>query len=769
MGTLKNKAALGIFALLVVSAPLLFGAVDRQVQLSLTLFMGVGLLLVPPVLPALTIWGRRLLGLWIAFILFKEFAPSAWFGATKWHSVLSQDYGLALPWTHNPEPGRVIDALLVMVIGIAWFFWVRTLAAENDNRLKLVWILFGSAAVLAVVCLAIHPANPKAIYGIRFTPGWTGYGPFPNRNHTACFLAMGTLLGCGCLTVAIRHKQQLQAVLSFVFLLLIFVALLASKSRGGLLACVIGLGIYATLVVFKLRNRKAFILVGTGMLVFVILFLAFGASVAARFHGAEESQISVDFRWGVWANTYVMWKDAPLFGHGLGTFAQIFPLYQNLKLENQIVLHPESSWMLWLAEIGLIPLLVCIAVGAVFLSKNVRLAFEKRQGFFLRAAGFAAFFVIVFHSVWDVPAHRWAVAGYALAILAVSCPPSSRGEKIILKGKASLIPFAIAAFWMLPYYTSFPAWSPTFLTKLLSQEESMVGVAPVQRELRYFPLSPSLHEILGMSLLGDLKDTQGAWGEFRIADKLVPSSWPLAASQAVAARPFSPGMSLYYWSLAIERAGHRSEEMFYMAREHTANLPAAAGFWNSYLENNPELLLSYPQGTPDADARYYYELWWKARAFNDDIKEFEIQNFYKHAAQYGSLANLNEWMKRHPEREKTDYKAWATLLHYWKDDATAWKLLAAHTKEPGYPSGNPATPQDQMESTWFADPANVLNAQMLAQAYTTQGKADKAGEVILAIAAQDTAPPWFLQKGAYIQASQNHYSEAVSTLLRDRN
>ena len=29
----------------------------------------------------------------------------------------------------------------------------------------------------------------KMIFGLRYTPGWLGFGPFPNRNHTACFFA----------------------------------------------------------------------------------------------------------------------------------------------------------------------------------------------------------------------------------------------------------------------------------------------------------------------------------------------------------------------------------------------------------------------------------------------------------------------------------------------------------------------------------------------------------------------------------------------------
>src|ERR1700677_5136361 len=270
MEQLKRKAALGIFALLVTAAPLLFGAVDRWVQVVLAALLCAGLFLAPPAAPRLSLWGRRLLGLWIALVAVKEFAPWKLFGAVQWRTTLTQNFGVVFPWTHNPEPARAIDLLLVTAIAAAWFLWVRTLATDSDNRRVMMWSLFGSGAVTAIVCLAtIHPANPHAIYGLRMTDGWTGFGPFPNRNHTACFLAMAALIGCGCLTNAVRHKKQLNAVASFVFLLVILLALLLSKSRGGLIALVAGLAIYGVLVICKMRNRKAVIGVASGAVVFL--------------------------------------------------------------------------------------------------------------------------------------------------------------------------------------------------------------------------------------------------------------------------------------------------------------------------------------------------------------------------------------------------------------------------------------------------------------------------------------------------------------------
>jgi hypothetical protein len=577
---------------------------------------------------------------------------------------------------------------------------------------------------------------------------------------------MGVLIGCGCLTNAMRHKKQLQAVASFLLILLIFVAMLLTKSRGGLIALVIGFAVYGLLVVWKMRNRTAIISVSAGALFFLLLCLAFGGQVLGRFHEAGEGDIPTNIRWQIWANTLTMWKDAPLFGHGLGTFPQIFPLYQTLNLENQTVGHPESSWLLWLVEMGIIPLLIAAGAAAVLIGKNLRDAFVKKQGFFSRASAFAAFSVLVAHSLWDVPGHRWGTAGFALAILAVACPFSSRGEKKITLGwKMALAPLGVALFWVLPIYTSFPAWSPTSLTNAISAEDALVSEDRLEQELRYFPLSPNLHYSLGTHLLSEYKEPQAAFEHFLIADRLEPTSWSLPAAEAVASRRFSAEMTLRFWQFAIERAGHRAEELFFMALKNTGTLPQAPLFWYNYVENNPQLLLSYAINDPAADGRYYFQQWWKDRAFNKDLALFEIRDFYEMAPKYGSLSNIYEWISHHPALEETDYKTWAALLHYWKDDASAWKLLSARIKEPAYPAGNITDKQEALESKWFSEPENALNAQTLARVYAATGHPEQEREIIVAVAGQPNAPAWFLQKAAFLQATDGRYGEAVKDIL----
>src|SRR5688572_13781178 len=97
--TWLRHAPVVIFGLLVVLAPVFFGAVDRSVQIGLVALLAVGLILRPP--EQLRVSGR--IGFAVIFALFVagQFLP--WSGMTQWRSELTADLHVMLPPTRNPE------------------------------------------------------------------------------------------------------------------------------------------------------------------------------------------------------------------------------------------------------------------------------------------------------------------------------------------------------------------------------------------------------------------------------------------------------------------------------------------------------------------------------------------------------------------------------------------------------------------------------------------------------------------------------------------
>ena len=764
-----TRAALGIFAVLVGAGPLLFGAVDRLVQIALVALLAAGVLLLPPAIVPLSRWGNRLLIALLALLAFKELAPAEWFGATAWRTLLTRDFALALPPTHHPEPARALDAWLAAAVGAVWFLWVRRLAAERAHRAFLAWSLFAAAALVAAVSFLTRGWDAQAIYGLRFTPGWRGFGPFPNRNHTGDLLAMGAVLGAGCVAWAGSRKKWALTIGGGLLLGLVLVALLITESRGGLVALGVGLLVFFALVQLRLRSRKTLAVAGGALLVLGALGLAFGGPVFARFHSQQGGAVSNAMRLRIWQDVFVMWKDAPLLGHGVDSFAQIFPFYQTFELENGVVLHPESSWRQWLVELGLLPVALAASALAMFTAEHLRESFRGR-GFFFRAAGFAAAAALLAHAVFDVPAHRWGTAGFALAALALACPMRLEGARFFAPRKTALVPLAVAVFWMLPFLCAGPAWSPLTLARVLARHAASgdVPLAQLENMARFFPLNSDLNQDLGLRELAVRgRSAPSAWQRhFSIASALLPGSWALPAAQARAVVRLSPGLALGYWRQAIARGALHRDEVFRQAVRETAASPLAAAAWGRYAEENPRLLLAYAETVPAEQARYYYARWWQDRALTADLDPGETAAFYQNATRWADRAQFGEWMRCRAAWRTRDHREWARLLHAWSDEEPAWALLAAFTPEEGFPALPATLPREPLETKWRIAPTNFVNAQQLAAVRARDGETVPAEEIILATAARDGAPWWFAQKAAHILARRTRYGEAVAILLK---
>lgn len=765
----RTLAALLIFGLIVTLGPLLFGAVDRLVQVGLVALLALGVYLRPPAIVPLSPWGNRLAVALLALLVFKELAPAGWFGATVWRTVVTRDFAVPLPPTHHPEPARALDAWIAAVMAGVWFFWVRRLAAERASRIVLAWTLFGAAALVAAVSFATRGWDAQAIYGLRYTVGWRGFGPFPNRNHTGDLLAMGALLGAGCVGWAAARKKWRLLLGGLVALGLVLAGLLATESRGGLLAFAFGLLVFLGFVQLRMRSRQALAVVVGVALVLGACALAFGGPVLARFHSEQAGLVSNSMRVSIWRDVFTMWQDAPLFGHGINSFPQIFPFYQTFEFENGVVLHPESSWRQWLVELGLIPVVLGAVGLLVFVASHLRETITGR-GFFFRAAGFAAVAALLGHAVLDVPAHRWGTAGFALAALALACPMRLEGLRVFSTRKTALVPLAAAAFWTLPFFFDAPAWSPLTLNRVLTRSVTTfdVSVAQLRALARQFPLSADLHQSLGVRELGALGDTDSAaWKRhFNLAARLLPGSWSLPAAQARSVLMVSPKDALGFWAQAVERGAAHRDEVLGLAVRETAGMPVAASYWGRYVEAHPRLLLAYAQMVPEERARYYRSRWWKERALTADLDPAEIAAFYPAAHRWLDREQLDAWMQRRSAWKGREHREWARLLHGWQDDQAAWQLLAAAAPEDKFPALPAALNRERLEELWNVAPGNFVNAQQLAALRARDGDVKGSEEIILAVGGSEGAPWWFVQRAAHLLARRERFGEAVALLLK---
>jgi O-antigen ligase len=775
MAEMKNRAAIAIFWLMIIAAPLAFGVVDRWAQLALAALLLVGMLLHPVTLSRRSRWLQRGVWLLVALLVAKEFLPASFFGHATWRETVANGFRVGLPLTHNPEPGRAVDALLTGALALLWFLWVRTLAASHEMRAMVTWGLLASGLVLGVVCFVMPGTQETGIYGFRLVPGWAGFGPFPNKNHTACFLAMAATVGCGVAVRAARHRKFLQLALAAAAVCVCIAALLGSASRGGLLVFGFGGCAYALLVVIHEREHKVVAVLLAGALVLLSMFLVFGAPVLTRLGDERQAQISNRTREQIWDNTLVMCKAAPLFGHGMDTFQGVFPFYQQLQLEGQYVLHPESSWLLWLAELGAVPLALGCLLLLWFGVKNLRDILSRRHGFHPRAACLVAVLVLLLHSAWDVPAHRWATAGFALSALAVACPvvtdsSRSRRHRARPDRRLALVVLAIVIYWTLPFALRKPAFSPVTLDRVLARNATSpasVPIAELRAEEKWFPLTASLHNVMGMRLLPYPGMAPLAVQHFRLCDRLRPASWNLPMLHARALAEHSPSVAMHFWMMSIERSGHYAEDTLNMAITAMGWRRGIDEVWAGFVEANPGLLLSYALRLRDDLGREFFDEWWARRRGAGDLQEYEVRDIRQCLAKWGNAKQLNEWMTLHPFMEKTEFLDWARLFAGWNLNREAWELISRNIAEPDLARAAGSEKINVIEARWMRDKNDPVVAESYAAALMAAGQDSRACEVIHHVAGTEKAPVAFRRKAAWIEAKAGHYDEAVQLMLRE--
>jgi O-antigen ligase len=238
-----------------------------------------------------------------------------------------------------------------------FFFLLSWKLSEEGYRVtgQLIWVL------LLVGCL-------ESLYGLygAFGRGGSGMGTFVNRNQFAGYLLMIIPLTVGFLFSREASQRRRfdgwvsrltsldgRGILIGFGIILMILGLLFSTSRMGISSLLISF----SLIMVTLRSRQGERRFSKKSALILGLAVLWGAwigldAVISRFFTASE-----DFgqRWRIWTDTSQIIKDFPLFGAGLGSFAQIFPMHRSFHIRG-LVSHAENDFLQLASDTGLIGL-----------------------------------------------------------------------------------------------------------------------------------------------------------------------------------------------------------------------------------------------------------------------------------------------------------------------------------------------------------------------------------------------------------------------------
>ena len=328
----------------------------------------------------------------------------------------------------------------------------------SDNRYRIA-----NHLIIAIFLVGVF----ESLYGIfEFFSGhrhilnldWSSRissvtGTFVNRNYFAGYLLMVIPLSVGFLFAreAYGHRRfrgwrhRLSSLdgrdllLGFGLILMIL-ALLLSASRMGIVSLLISFSLISLLFRDPLgreRFSRTSILI-FGLAVLWAAWIGLDAAISRFFTASEDFKS----RWLMWANTFAIVKDFPLFGSGLGTFTEVFPMYRSSHIVG-LATHAENDFLQLASEVGLVGAgLVSVLFLFLFYkaASGMRSLFRGEPQRYIGIGGLVGILALMFHSIVErniqVPANAFLYTVIWAMVLTIALDPGSKriGTRVASEG-----------------------------------------------------------------------------------------------------------------------------------------------------------------------------------------------------------------------------------------------------------------------------------------------------------------------------------------------
>jgi O-antigen ligase len=270
-------------------------------------------------------------------------------------------------------------------------------------------------------------------------------GTFFNRNYFAGYLLMVIPLSCGFLfsREAIRSAFGLEnwrlrissidgkTMLIGFGLILMILGLLFSASRMGIASLLLSFSLISFLFRDPHKGNR-FSRISVMILGLAILWAAWIGLDAVLSRFLITSSEDFESRWKIWVNTFQILKDFPLFGSGLGTFPQIFPMYRSFHIRG-VVTHAENDFIQLASEVGLIGVgLLCVLFIFLFYRAAAGILKLSRRdpARYIGISGLISILALTFHSTVErniqVPANAFLFTFIWALVLTLSARGSDR-------------------------------------------------------------------------------------------------------------------------------------------------------------------------------------------------------------------------------------------------------------------------------------------------------------------------------------------------------
>jgi O-antigen ligase len=338
--------------------------------------------------------------------------------------------GLPLPWMPiSLAPHATLSAALWLIPAVAVLVGIIRIGAFRTSWIGWVVALIATASVV-VGALQVMGGELSPWYFYRITNVGSTVGFFANSNH------MATLLVCAlpflaALYLGARGKGKSTRRASGLFVILagavavVFVGVAINGSLAG-----VGLVIPAAFASFLMiwsRKRKLPSWAWGG----VMLMLA-GAAVVAYNVPFSNNNLTGEGRNAADSRAYSFTLSAEAArdffpaGSGLGTFVQVFHLYEDpATVDRYYMNHVHGDYLELALETGLPGILLILLFLLWWGQRSVAIWRAEEADYYARAATIASAAILV-HSIVDYPLRTAAISALFAVCCALMSQPRSR-------------------------------------------------------------------------------------------------------------------------------------------------------------------------------------------------------------------------------------------------------------------------------------------------------------------------------------------------------
>ncbi len=548
---------LGLIGLLLL---LLFGEGRSVATLGGALFLsGLALLLSPP---------KKSLGRWVNLgvlgffgCLFFSFVPQFYWPSPDWRIDAVEVYGIDLPSTLTVHPWISVESIVVFLGAVSWFYVATSWEINGTGRRYFCFTLSLLSAALAGACIW---GNYHELTNFQLADA-SDSGFFASSVQQGSFFALSGVIGFGFALEGLRSRKlmHLVGVFSFVFCLL---ALLMSGAVAGFLLLYFGA---CSWFLYRLRSKSlsartkmsfTVLLLGTSLVVF---FSKDAATSVANYFVADDA-VGITRMVSVFTDTVEMFLDAPLLGHGAGTFEAIFPQYSSESSDVGMVERAGSDLMAIFAEVGLVGV-VFLAIALLGYFKRCRHLSLGKGGAF-RIFAFVAVLMFLAHSLIDTPGHFSGTAYFALLIAAFALPrvDGERQARIkpIFGRLVGVVLVLFGGAWMLAAWTEAPFYSKQAVAhyeetavKHAEAVDYLSAISSVESLLSWNPMNWRAHHLHAKYLLLSNQDRELVSNVFKRASAVAPSLSAVRVAEGYAWLPIDLRRAGAAYTAGFERGG----------------------------------------------------------------------------------------------------------------------------------------------------------------------------------------------------------------------